>query len=201
MKRLKAELRRTHGSRTHTTVALNSHFQKKRQGSKFFSYPFGTDEGCRAVSYPDLSLLYRVCEAARVDCKHILLYRDAMSVIKSTTVNRHFSETGNQIKTLSSMLGVLRTQNMDHYDKLAACWDYDTSEGIDEIFELLGWRSKEEFRENFSQLFHQPQVLQENERQEVVSPDLDFVMKTMEEETSHLSDECKWLFQRNTRKR
>ena len=197
MKRMKAALRQTHGPRMHTTVALNAHFQPRRK--KLFSYPFGAYGGCRAVSYPDLGLLYRACESARVDCKHILLSRDAHEVIRSTTINRHFSEIENQIKTLSSMLGVLRTQNMDHYKKLAACWNYDTSEGVDEISELLGWKSKEEFRSSFADLFHQPQALKDNERNEIVPSDLDYLMKTMERQTNQLADECRILVQRNRR--
>jgi len=54
------------------------------------SYP--QDKGlCRPLKYPDLNLLYNVCDEADVRCKHMYIYRDPYSIVKSTTINRHFN--------------------------------------------------------------------------------------------------------------
>ena len=109
MRRIKGLLRRKYGSKHNTAVAINAFFRKLNRG-KFFPYPFGQEDGCRTTSYPDLDLLYHACSEAKVNCKHILISSDAYEVIRSTTVNRHFSAVGQQIKTMSSMMDVMRIQ-------------------------------------------------------------------------------------------
>lgn len=194
MRRINGLLRKKYGSKHNTAVAINAFFRKMEKG-KFFSYPFGQEDGCRTTSYPDLDLLYHACSEARVDCKHIVITRDAYEVIRSTTVNRHFSAVGQQIKTMSSMLDVMRIQNVDHHESLAACWDFDAADGggVAEMSDLLGWESQEAFHASYSELLNQPESLGEEEMRAVVPVDLQELMGPYVQQTKRTADECQSL--------
>lgn len=194
MRRIKGLLRKKYGSKHNTAVAINAFFRKLNKG-KFFSYPFGQENGCRTTSYPDLDLLYHACSEARVDCKHILITRDAYEVIRSTTVNRHFSAVGEQIRTMSSMLNVMRIQNVDHHESLAACWDFDAADGggVAEMSDLLGWDSQEAFHASYSELLRHPEALGEEEMRAVVPDDLQELMGAYVQQTKRTADECQSL--------
>ena len=93
------------------------------------------------------------------------------------------------------MLNVMRIQNVDHYESLAACWDFDAADGggVAEMSDLLGWDSQEAFRASYSELLRQPEALGEEEMRAVVPDGLQELMGPYVQQTKRTADECQSL--------
>ena len=59
--------------------------------------------------------------------------------------------------------------------------------------DLLGWESQEEFRASYSELLHQPKLLDEEEMRAVVPVDLQELMGHYVQQTKRTSNECQSL--------
>jgi hypothetical protein len=85
------------------------------------SYPDGVGV-CRAIKYPSLERLYRVCDYAGVPCRHVYLLRDPLSIERSTVQKRPFNKDEMMaLQIHTTMLNVLFTQMYAHSDKLLGC--------------------------------------------------------------------------------
>jgi len=157
---------------------------------------------CRTLSYPDLSVLYDVCDQAKVNCRHALIHRDPHAVIRSTTINRRHSEIGAQIKTLATMLHVMRTQIIDYPERLVSCWDYDSSVdsengriggGVLELGILLGW-TESEFTDLYNDIFNPSSPMNDTMRDEIVREELRPFMKTFVRANDRVIDTCRDIY-------
>ena len=147
---------------------------------------------CKVLQYPDVDLTYAACATAGVECKHIVVYRDPYSVIRSTTMKRHFSSTYRQIKLMTTMLDVLNTHILSHQDELYACWNYN--QGIDSeqtrnIGNLLGWDT-EDFIDIYSNLFIKSEPLTDKQRKVIIPPELQPFMDTMVRSMERVKNNC-----------
>jgi len=145
---------------------------------------------CRPLQYPDVDLTYRACEKAGVDCRHIMVHRDPYEIIKSTTMNRKFGLKHRQIKLMSTMLDVMNTQMISHPDNLFACWSYNNGpESILDIGELLGW-DNDKFMKVYAKIFRPSKPLTDEERTEVISPELQPFMDSMIKAAARVEATC-----------
>jgi len=173
MKTIDFEIRSQSLEQTAAIVPLNAGFENFMN-----SYP-SKHRDCRPLQYPDLDLTYAACEEAGVKCKHIVLSRDPYEIIRSTTMNREFDPKHRQIKLLGTMLDVINTQIVSYPDQLHACWSYNKGvESILNIGELLGWEATA-FKNIYSDLFHAHTPLTDEDRRDIVPPQLQPFMDTM----------------------
>lgn len=136
---------------------------------------------CRHLQYPDINSLYTACHEAGVWCEHILIYREAHEIIKSTTINRNFSLTQlQQIKTMTIMLDVIHGQLLDNPDRVAACWDYGSAVGggIEDVGALLGWE-RSNFTSFYSRIYRAKPPLSNEEKLKIVPKELQVYMDSM----------------------
>ena len=89
------------------------------------SYPYSKDRRCRALTYPDLDMMYTACDAAGVLCSHAYLYRDPYEVVKSSTHNRGFNQNVVEASKLYyTMLNVIFGQlAANGRGRTIGCWN------------------------------------------------------------------------------
>jgi len=76
---------------TTKTIAINANGFKK---TYMMSYPMGGRGSCGRLRSPRLDLLYLSCQqVAGARCRHVLLHRDPLQVVRSTTIKRQFNPT------------------------------------------------------------------------------------------------------------
>lgn len=98
---------------------------------------------CRSLNHPSLSLMQQVCQRARVDCGHVYIYRDPLSVLKSTTINRHYNR--NLLKAMhlyTAQLNIIASQLRANAPSWGCYGLLDTNskhEWIDDVASLLGF--------------------------------------------------------------
>ena len=108
--------------------------RRRTVGIQMVSYPtnFGP---CRPMHYADVDLLYRACEAAAVNCAHILLYRNPYDIIYGKRgVNPGILEA---IKVYSTMLSVMYRQLQTFPDRTLACWGLFETPALDSTWTSL----------------------------------------------------------------
>jgi hypothetical protein len=130
----------------HTPIAvpLNAMFLERVVGD-MYSYP--TFMGaCRKGNFPDLDLIYQACEAAKVNCGHVYLYRDPYDVMRSTGKRRFNEGVLDATRTYYSMLNIIFGQLAAFGpERTLGCWnlvrDKDTSKGVYDAEYFNTWES------------------------------------------------------------
>ena len=187
-----------------TVVALSAVTVKRGNrapGQGMISYP-NLKGQCRFIDYPDINILYDACDRAEVDCSHIVIHRDAHSVIRSTVLRRHFSEMPVQIKLYTTLLNVIHSQIFDHPERLASCWDYSVGAegvnsgdggGIAAMGRLLGW-SEVEFREFYGQIYNVSAPMNDTTKEEIVGDAMRPFMGAMVRASDRVKNSCRKIF-------
>uniref|UniRef100_A0A7S2UMZ8 Uncharacterized protein n=1 Tax=Attheya septentrionalis TaxID=420275 RepID=A0A7S2UMZ8_9STRA len=111
------------------------------------TYPDGNaeqDENCRLLQFPNIDSLYAACDAAGVDCAHVvLLYRN---------FDEHMGVR--DIVTLTGMINTIHGQIIDHPERLAACWDFDGGLfGALSLAPVLGYSTRS-FASHYKKIYH-----------------------------------------------
>jgi len=171
--------------------------------SPFLSYPllFGP---ARSLQYIDLDIIYEACTAANVRCQHVVSYRDAYRVLKSTTMNRQFASRHIQLQTLNSMLKVVQGQMLSQPEGLVACWESDEglSGGVRDLGKLFGWEDPDEFDEFYASIFRKPAPLTDEERMEITKDNkLEVYMHSMVKSMENIKILCKKQLISNRKKK
>lgn len=150
---------------------------------------FPTFKGdCRKLNYANLDLWYEACTLARVDCRHVFLYRDPYAILKSTTARRRFNPTMlSAIHLYTSHLSVIMALLAAHPDKTIGCWglldasplssknDEDLPGGWTNFYQLLGWDTHQEFQDTLAPIYHPSRTnnsMSDEEKKQVVSDKL-----------------------------
>lgn len=77
---------------------------------------------CRPLAYPDLSILYRACDKARVDCFHVYIHRNPFEILRSV-VRRGFSTNDtSSMQLYTTHLYVLANQLRMHPERTLGCF-------------------------------------------------------------------------------
>lgn len=88
------------------------------------SYPnFGGS--LKPIRHPDVALLAQLAEAAGVDLRVVVIIRDPVKVMVSTTVNRHFNSFALQVRILRDNQMVLLQQLREIDPQFRVCHNYD----------------------------------------------------------------------------
>ena len=155
------------------------------------SYPsFGGP--CRLLQYPDINSLYKACHEAGVWCEHILIYREAYDIIKSTTINRHFALTKqHHIKMMTSMLNIINSQLLGNPNQLATCWNYGSSDGgAEDVGALLGVE-RSNFTSFYSSIYRAKPPLSNDEKLKIVPKELQVYMDSMIQANEQVWTTCR----------
>ena len=160
----------------------------------FLSYPM--DRGpCRTLQYPVLDIFYKACDAAGVRCQHAAAFRDPYRVLKSTSMNRHFSSRHVQLQIIQNMLSVIRGVLLSHPDRLVACWDSDVGieGGSAYLGALFGWDNSTLFEEFYTtMLFQPPAPLTDKDRNDITNGKLlQIYMNSMSEDMAATRKACR----------
>jgi len=130
-----------------------------------YSYPQDDFALCR--SYPNLDLLYSICDGANVDCRHVYLYRnDPRRLLSSKASRRHYEARRITLQAMheyTTMLNVLYGQLSRYPNRTLGCFNFfdgGVYGGDDAIFaaettwgsflrDMIGWpfNDRTEFEE------------------------------------------------------
>jgi len=178
------------------TINLNGLLSKETQKDRNWvvttSFPAGSGE-CRHIMQPDLGIIYRMCADAGITCGHLLMMRDALEVVHSTTSNRHFMVPKMQVAVLGKAIKEMIAEASQFSDRLVGCFDYnDPTAGIGDWGEsLLGYAVQDNsLKRTIDRLYrmHEPVSLNIDE---MVLPGFELYIDTMVEATKHLRTLCK----------
>lgn len=166
-----------------TVVPINAVI--RGSGTGMMSFP-NYGGACRALQFPDLSAFYAACDHARVECSHLVIYRDPLAVIQSTTRNRKFSTVNAQIQTIASMLGVIHSQMLIHRHRKFWCWEYGNTSNVGGVAAAIGWNNFADFTRVFRSMFQSPTAANE----ETVPLHLRVHMQALHSTTALISHAC-----------
>lgn len=145
---------------------------------------------CRPLQYPDVDIMYAACKAAEVTCKHIVMTRDPYEVIKSTTVNRKFSEANIQIKLLTTMLDVMNSQVQSHPEGLIAHWHYGNTQANPVLGRILGYANDTSFSEVYSKKFRATTPISKEDKKKLIPDHMQPYMDVFERSSDRLMTIC-----------
>lgn len=121
------------------------------------SYP-NFKGACRELKYPDARILAEMYESIGVDFRVLVIIRNAVDILLSTSVNRHFGSWKENQELYTWMMKdvVMRTQLQRLDRKFIECIDYDALPDIpDRASEFLGIDSNTfNLQEALKQQFH-----------------------------------------------
>jgi hypothetical protein len=113
------------------------------------------DTGCVPLRYPNVLLLHKACQQARVSCQFIVQYRDPLAVLRSTVEKRTMRPLGYSMMLYSSMLTAIRAQLQRLPRQVVQlCWNYDDAWPSPQLGALLGWTNTTDFWRAFSGLYN-----------------------------------------------
>lgn len=161
------------------------------------SYPnfLGPD---RALQNFNLDVYYNACEEANLRCKHVYIYRDPYSVLKSTSKNRHFnSNIYDSIRLYTSVLQMIHSQLMSHPDRTLGCFGFLDYKGAlleqdwDRFGKLWGWEDDGAFASVASEVnTKNPTEMSDKEKSQLVPDRLGPLMKAFEDIHNRVNDLC-----------
>ena len=94
------------------------------KGTGMMSYPnYGGRN--KAIRHPDIHMLARLAEEAGVDLRIVVILRDPLHIMVSTTVNRHFNKYETQLRILADNQAVLLQQLREIDRRFWVCHDFD----------------------------------------------------------------------------
>ena len=147
---------------------------------------------CRTHNYPNVDLLYKACAVAKVDCAHILLYRNPYGIIHSTTQKREFNPSVlGAIRLYTNLLSVLTNQLLLNPERNEGCIgffetdQYQKNHMKDRLAELFHWEidtnetSKELFLATLNATIRPPLEYTQALQDEIVSPKYSEEMETL----------------------
>jgi hypothetical protein len=152
---------------------------------------------CRRLNYPSLDLFYDACDMARVECRHVYLFRDAYEVLYSTTTKRGFNPNLLfAIHMYTSMLKIIATELRGHASRGIGCFgfyeqknDVSSMDWWDPIRILWGWNNDTEGYETFMKsIYKQPR---QSANHSFVPKSLDPYMKMFVKNTLQVIRICK----------
>ncbi|CAJ1965687.1 unnamed protein product [Cylindrotheca closterium] len=154
---------------TTTTMLMNAYHGTRLSGE--MSYPnFKGD--CRKLNYPNVDLLYQACDMAKVDCGHILIYRDPYAIMRSTNRRKFHNDSSivAGIHMYTSMLSIIQTQLWTHSHRTLGCWSVlDPTEDVwQSIQRIFGWESRIEMAKAVRKIYWNPKPLLEEEKELIV---------------------------------
>ena len=159
------------------------------------SYP-GFLKPCRSLQYPNLDIWYDICEAAKVRCEHVYIYRDPYAVIRSTTENRQINKDKLEaIHLYTTMLHILYAQLSVFPHRLAGCWDFDEASSphlpYKEVNDILGFPDDNLLTHAIQQIYRPKPRLTESDKRDIVPLDLTGHMNSLSRIHDRVVDLCK----------
>jgi hypothetical protein len=161
-----------------------------------FSYP--DDKRCNRNMYPDIAMLYKACNEARVNCGVLYLYRDPYAVIKSTTLSRKFNHNvAESIHLYTMMLQILYSQLSLAPEKTMACVGlYDDNEPDEDrwypIRDMYGWNNDHAAFDRFLRSVYQPhEPMTQEDRDGLIPPEYRLHMEGFMNEHERVIDLCR----------
>mmetsp|Transcript_41150 Transcript_41150/g.99159 ORF Transcript_41150/g.99159 Transcript_41150/m.99159 type:complete len:271 (+) Transcript_41150:287-1099(+) len=126
---------------------------------------------CRKLNYPNMDLFYEACDMAKVDCGHVLIYRDPYAILRSTGRRRFHDSALAAIHMYTSMLSLIQTQLWTHSHRTLGCWSIlEPTEDIwQSIQRTFGWESRIEMAKTMRKVYWDPKELPEEEK-ELIAP-------------------------------
>jgi hypothetical protein len=129
-----------------------------RQISGMISYPnYKSNEKCAGFRHPDVRLLERACNMAKVVCHMIVQHRNPIATIRSTTIRRKLHTLGYAISLYTAMYAALDLQlSTLSSTAVELCWDYDNPKPLKTLGTLLGYKTNDEFETAFRESYVTP---------------------------------------------
>lgn len=157
---------------------------------------------CRALQYPNLDLWYQACDSADVLCSHVYLFRDPVSIIRSTTDNRPINKDKLEaIHLYSTLLQVLHSQIIAFPTRLLACLDYDFATRQqhmkNQLASLLGFENEQLFDDIFNKVFKHKASLTEQDRHTIIPPEIQVFMESLVRIHDMVQQTCYMITEKN----
>jgi hypothetical protein len=146
------------------------------------SYPNFAKE-CRFLDYPNLDLWYNLCDAAKVDCEHVYLYRDPPRILYSTVDKRGFNPTlMYAIDLYTTMYHVVAGQLETYANRTIGCYglfENTTDSWYEGMRELAGWGNTPEKRQEYQDSIDELYQPSPANKSWVIPSNLDLYMKPL----------------------
>ena len=106
-----------------------------------------------------MDVFYDGCKKAKVNCRHLYIYRDPYHVLASTSVKRHYNKNileGIRLYTLQ--LQLIYSQMTQYSEKIIGCFGILDLKGSrnttdwERFAHIFGWESSESLKELANQL-------------------------------------------------